>query len=621
MFDVTKLDLREILRKVHKGQLQLPDFQRDYVWGEDDVHGLIASIGKGFPVGALLTLETGGVVEFKPRLLAGVPATADAPTELLLDGQQRMTSLYQTMYSDKPVQTKTKRGTYVDRWFYIDIKAAVGSPAQLDEAIVGLPADRVVRTNFGKDVVLDLSTPEQEYELDHFPLHQVFDSRDWLYGWRDYWRAKQRDVSDLDRSFVETFIKPIEHYKMPIIRLDADNSREAVCVVFERINVGGKKLDAFELLTAIYAARNFDLRADWHGLPGGTADGRLARMIGRPHRRDVLSKLAATDFLQACTVLHTRDVRLRAEADPARDKDLPQVSCNRDALLGLPLDAYRNLADRVEKGFVAAGAFLNEMKIIWHHDVPYPTLTVGLAAVFAALDDREHTAQAKRMLEQWFWSIVFGEQYGSSTETRLARDVPELIDWIRGKGPAPRALGDAVFQESRLHSLRSRLSAAYKGLHARLMQRGCRDFKTGRPADVMTFFNDRIDIHHIFPQAWCKKHGIPAARYNSIINKTPLARATNGSIGGDAPSVYLKRIEVETGVSAEHLDDLLRTHLIDPALLRADDFEGFWESRKRALAGLVADGMCKAVVPGEGGNEPETDAPADEADDSDEELD
>jgi uncharacterized protein with ParB-like and HNH nuclease domain len=90
MFDTTKEDL---LRKLNEGKLPLPDFQRDYVWGDEDVRSLIASIAKGFPVGSLLTLETGGAVEFKPRLLVGVPAKDINPLELLLDGQQRMTSL------------------------------------------------------------------------------------------------------------------------------------------------------------------------------------------------------------------------------------------------------------------------------------------------------------------------------------------------------------------------------------------------------------------------------------------------------------------------------------------------------------------------------------------------
>src|SRR4051812_14702179 len=109
MFDSTKEDLKDILRKVDAGNLQLPDFQRDYVWGDDDVQSLIASIAKGFPVGALLTLETGGQVAFKPRTLAGVSTSNDSPDELLLDGQQRMTSLYQAMFCKQPIRTRTQK--------------------------------------------------------------------------------------------------------------------------------------------------------------------------------------------------------------------------------------------------------------------------------------------------------------------------------------------------------------------------------------------------------------------------------------------------------------------------------------------------------------------------------
>jgi hypothetical protein len=185
------------------------------------------------------------------------------------------------------------------------------------------------------------------------------------------------------------------------------------------------------------------------------------------------------------------------------------VSCRRDALLALPLDAYRRYADAVEEGFVEAGNFLNEHKIIWHKDVPYPPQIVALASVFAVMGRDAQTVAAKERLARWFWSVTLGELYGSSTESRLARDVPELVDWLSGGGARPRSIDEAVFQRDRLRSLRSRQSAAYKGLHARMMRRQCLDFITGRPAELMTFFNDRIDIHHVFPQVWCKNQGIP----------------------------------------------------------------------------------------------------------------
>ena len=607
MFDTTKEDLKDLLRHTQEGRLQLPDFQRDYVWGDEDVRSLIASVAKGFPVGALLTLQTGGEVKFKPRLLAGVPNQDVDPDELLLDGQQRMTSLYQATFASQPVRTRSARGTEVDRHYYFDIREALKAGADVEEAIVGVPADRKLRKNFGRNIVLDLSTREREFEEKMFPLNQVFDSRDWFYDWRDFWKEREEDVSDLERDFERGVIDKIARYKMPLIRLDKNNSREAICLVFEKVNVGGKKLDAFELLTAIFAASDYDLRRDWNGSSDKSQTGRRERIVGSPNPCDVLTRVASTDFLQACTLLHSRSRRLDRAREGVEGRDLPQVSCKRDALLALPLEGYLAHADAVERGMVGAGNFLNEQKIIWHRDIPYPPMIVGLASVFAILGKEAKTMAAKEKTAQWFWSVTLGELFGSSTETRLARDVAELVDWIGGHGPRPRALDEAVFQQERLRSLRIRLSAAYKGIHALLMRQGCRDFRTDRAVDIMTFFNDRIDIHHIFPKAWCRKQGIKPAVYNSIVNKTPLSRETNIFIGGDAPSAYLQKIEKTDGVAAADLDSTLRSHLIDPVHLRSDDFEGFFKARMRALSEIVAAAMDKPVVAEEGTDEVERD--------------
>ena len=349
MFGIEKEDLKDLLTKADKGQLQLPDFQRDYVWTDEDVRSLIASVAKGYPVGALLTLQTGGEVDFKPRVLEGVSDHQTKPEELLLDGQQRMTSLYQAAFSKAAVRTQTPRRTEVDRFYYINICEALSSGA-------------------------------------------------------------------------------------------------------------------------------------------------------------------------------------------------------------------------------------------------------------------------KEKIARWFWSVTLGELFGSSTESRLARDVPELVDWIRGTGGEPRALNEAVFQQERLRSLRMRLSAAYKGIHTLLMQDGCRDFVSGKPTDIMTFFNDRIDIHHVFPQKWCKDHGIDPRTFNSIINKTPLSAASNREIGGDAPSKYLKRIEEKHGLTSDQLDSILGTHLIEPDHLRNDDFYTFFQARRDTLSDIIWGAMGKPVVLEAGHDEEEREVDIDDDD-------
>jgi uncharacterized protein with ParB-like and HNH nuclease domain len=96
-FQTNPYDLYKLLEECDRGVMQLPDFQRSWVWDEDRIKSLIASVSRAFPVGALMTLDTGGQVNFKPRPIEGAPdnAKSESPRSLLLDGQQRMTSLYQ----------------------------------------------------------------------------------------------------------------------------------------------------------------------------------------------------------------------------------------------------------------------------------------------------------------------------------------------------------------------------------------------------------------------------------------------------------------------------------------------------------------------------------------------
>lgn len=608
MFDTVQEDLKDLMKDVNKGQMQLPDFQRDWVWADADIRSLLASIGKGFPVGALLTLKRGGEVDFKPRVLAGAPDDGIEPDEFLLDGQQRLTSLYQATFGQAPVLTKNAKGEGIKRYYYINIKKALDDYQEFEDAIIGVPEDRVRRTNFGKDVELDLSTKELEYEQHMFPLNTLFKGMEWVYGWRRFWEKRGESVADLAMKFQEHVHDRFTRYKMPVIRLDKSNGREAVCVIFEKVNVGGKKLDAFELLTAIFAASKFDLRHDWLGDPRHGDPGRLKRMRGLTNPRHVLNDLSSLDFLQACTVLHTRDRRLEAQSAGREGRELPSITCGKAALLQLPVEAYKGYANAIEEGFVEASRFLNNQKIFWEKDVPYPPQLVVLAAVFALMGKDAQTAPAVEKLERWFWCGVLGEIFGSSSESKIARDVPELIEWI-GNTPEPETIQSAYLQLDRLDKLRTRQSAAYKGIHALLMKSGSRDFVTGKTAEIMSVYQDSIDIHHIFPKKWCMDRGIEPSVYNSIINKTALSASSNRMIGGAAPSVYLAQIAQDKGLSRSQLDGILETHAIDPDALRADDFEAFWDSRRKRLADLAGRAMGKEIVMESGSDEPTIEVP------------
>jgi hypothetical protein len=605
-FQTNPFDLHKLLDDCQRGIIQLPDFQRSWVWDEDRIKSLIASVSRAFPVGALMSLDTGGPVNFKPRPIEGAPIEARtvAPQSLLLDGQQRMTSLYQVTLRGKVVETETPKKKRVKRWFYIDISKALDPSIDREEAIIGVPEDRIVRTDFGRTVQLDLSTPEQEYARLMYPVAKVFDWDKWQDGFDAHWRGDQNEAAREEfRAFKRQILENFKYYRVPVIALDRSTSKEAVCVVFEKVNTGGKPLDAFELVTAMYAASGHELRKDWFGDEQTPARlHRLTEALRPPGAKTgIIAGVSNTDFLQAVSLFYTRDCRRAAEAAGKHGKELPAVSGNRQALLNLPLSEYKKYETQVERGFIQAAKFLHMLHIYRIFDLPYQSQVVPLAAILADIGDAwEHDA-IRAKIERWYWNGVFGELYGSAVETRIARDFMEVPAWLNG-GPEPSTVSETLFRADRLKTMRMRLSAAYKGVNALLMKVGAQDFRSGQKFDHTVFFGENVDIHHIFPQDWCKKNGIKPKVYDSIINKTPLSYRTNRIIGGVAPSEYIAKLERGSDtvppIENDRLDTYLKSHLIACSLLRADRFDEFMADRQRQLLALIEQATGKVAYAG-----------------------
>lgn len=602
-FTTNPVSLQTLLQRCEQGDIKLPDFQRNWVWDEYRIRSLIASLSQAFPVGALMTLKSSGKT-FTPRAIQGAPPSADAATEseLLLDGQQRMTSLYQALVRQAPIE---KIGVF----YYFDIEKALDETVDREDAIEALPEDRVLRTNFGKNVVLDLSTPEKEYEHLRFPVNQIFDWDRWQEGFWEFWEG-DKSKRDRFKMFKDKILEAFRKYQVPVISLDKSTSNEAVCLVFEKVNIGGKALDAFELITAMFAGKGFKLREDW------------AQRAAALKKFRALEKIAPTEFLQGIALLHSKAQRDAAEGKEDRR---PPVSATRNALLALPVEAYKGNADRLQLGFERAAKFLHTQRIYRSFDLPYQSQIVPLAAILASLGDRWDHEQPKQRVRTWYWCGVFGELYGSAIESRFAKDLVEVLAWIDGSPEEPSTIRDTSVRASRVRELRSRQSAAYKGVNALLMKSGAADFRSGQDFDHAVFFDESVDIHHIFPRDWCQGQKLPPTAFDSIVNKTPLSARTNRTLGGVAPSKYLNRLETaDPPVDPANLDAYLRSHAIDPARLRADDFHGFFAARLDGLLDLIDDATkrpaLRDVLPlsdAAGANDPDLKPPLDPDDEGD----
>jgi hypothetical protein len=475
-FSSDEVPLKQLLSQASSGVLQLPDFQRGWIWDDHRITSLLASISLSYPIGAVMTLQTGNPdVRFRPRLLEGVQLGKSVEPEfLLLDGQQRATSLYLALMSKDPVPTRDAKGKDLMRHYYADIRKCLDPEEDREEAIFSVPADRVVRT-FRGEVTRDLSSRPNEIAEDVFPLDTILDAEAtmmWQHAYVSHDPDNQTARMQTWMEFYTTIVQAFDHYQVPTIQLVRSTPKEAVCAVFEKVNTGGVTLTVFELLTATYAADDFSLRDDWE-----TRERRLDSY-------DVLGRFEKTNFLQIVTLLatyHRRQEYLAAGSDPDR---APAVSCKRREMLRLDLADYQRWAEPATIALQRVVPFLHSEHVFREIDVPYQTQLVPLAAILTILGHEAGGLGARQRLAQWYWSGVFGEMYGGATETRFAIDVPDVVGWVRGESGEPRTIRDAQFQADRLMTLSRRNSAAYKGLYALQMKRGARDFRTGQTIDV-----------------------------------------------------------------------------------------------------------------------------------------
>lgn len=396
--------LTDLLKAVDSGAAQLPDFQRGWVWDDGRIKALILSVIHSFPVGAAMFLEYGNEsIRFKHKPIKGSEANLDTnPDELILDGQQRLTSLYNALYSKKPVHTKTDKGKEIDRYYYLDIEKALDPNADDDKVVISIPATKKVTSEFGRKIDMDLSTRQDEFKLRMFPLNIILDSIEYM-GWQNEYYSYYNYDPEVIKQLTEFYAKIImttQKYAMPVILLDKSTPKEAVCQVFENVNTGGVSLTVFELVTAIFAMEDFPLRKDWEDRKEKYFSGELLNIV------------TATDFLTALTLLSSFIAG-------------GTVSCKKKDVLALKLSSYRKYADDLCKGFSIADKLLQEERVFSSRDLPYSTQLIPLSAICTVLMEGNmiNTTTIKKMANNGFGAVSLVNY----TDLRVKQDMQMIF--------------------------------------------------------------------------------------------------------------------------------------------------------------------------------------------------
>ena len=339
--EAKNIELENLLEKIKGGAIQLPDFQREWIWSDRQIKDLLESVIRGFPINSIMLLECdANNLKFARRSIEGAETVDALPQYLILDGQQRLTSLYGALFTDKPVKIKSGK----EFFYYVDMAKAVAAAknaATAEGMVISVPPSRKLKT-------LDLSSSEKEYAAGMFPLNKIFDSRKWFRAYEHFHKDVAWEFVD---AFAENVIDKVSSYKIAFIQLEKNTPLEAVCKIFEKVNIGGKKLGVFDLLTAVFAAgKNADgkpveLRKDWEEIRDDFKNSDLK----------ILSTITSADFITALTLLVSYE-------NFCADKKNP-VSCKSEDILNLNYDNYTRNKAAVIDGFKAAAKFLKDEKI------------------------------------------------------------------------------------------------------------------------------------------------------------------------------------------------------------------------------------------------------------------
>ncbi|MBC7098254.1 DUF262 domain-containing protein [Candidatus Bipolaricaulota bacterium] len=540
-------NLLEIVKGAYQAKVVVPEFQRSFVWGGEDIEEFLASIFQGFFVGTFLMLDTSPDNPMFPyRKVEGVeevnhqanPAQ-HATVRLILDGQQRITSVFYALYAPD-IPLRHSRHPYK---FYLRLEPLLEE--NFDEAIVGVSTWDRRRLSENERLVRENKALPFTMLADSGAFHR------WLYKEQNIWGEQEQNRLD-------EFYSRFEKFMVPVVNLSPTTSKDNIVNIFERINRTGISLSLFDLAVARLYPKGIKLREFWE-------------QFEKKHSE--VAELVKPEFLlKVIAVFQDKEPRKGNLLDILDDLSADEFTAG-----------WEQASEAINLAYTRVREEYGAFEASW---IPYTTLLVPLAALLWKLKRTKAVEAAYRKLDAWYWGNVFTQRYDSGVDSKSYRDFGEMCRWFNGDSP-PEWLSKLDLRALDLDVDEPR-SAIYKGLMCLIARQRAKDFLTGQPANLNVCQDD-----HIFPKAVYGKHH----PVDSILNRTLISKETNNRKGNKRPSEFLKECLRGHGGDERRLLDTLRSHYITweayEALLR-DDFEGFVAARRaafqKAVSGLLPVG-------------------------------
>ncbi|EKF86935.1 DUF262 domain-containing protein [Methanobacterium formicicum] len=576
----------DLLKGVENGEYVIPNFQRKYEWNPGMVSDLLISIFQDYYTGLLLFWEFPeqlAIGEWDPLWGADQP---ENPYFAILDGQQRLSSLYYALYA--PNKKFPYRNTYY--MFFLDLNEYIDD--NYEDAIF---------YKFSKSymAIEDVKNRKNDWINENiFPLRLLHD-KDFM----------SNDFDDWAKGYAETFVKMtpenlddfiklydnirninrIMDYSFITHTLGKDRDLSDICGIFAKINQKGMRLSTFDLMNAFLFPQGIRLRKLWEK-QGKNELKKVDRSMNEYILK--LMSLYKQDYCSSKYVFY-----LIPQMKIKKRDEIGKITLVEDSkeFKNLWDNAYHYAIKAVERimnigkndfgaikyDFIQNKTMIPVMgAIMWKYEKDYSNIDRQL------FDD---------LLSKWYWYATISGDYSGSSDSIMSEDYRDFKKWfiIQDESVIRRLnrVNNDDIQKLDLASI-NKGSSLYNTVLCLLALNKAPDFYTGRPLDSGTFKGIKIHDHHIFPK---NVKNLPKATStyfevtnDSIVNRTLLLDETNEKIKNKIPSTYLKSVEMND----EELNELMQRHFIsEKALeyLKDDNYDSFIVERERTIKNKLID--------------------------------
>jgi hypothetical protein len=478
-----QITIREILEQVTRGQIRIPAFQRGFVWEPERVAYLMDSIYKGYPFGSLLFWRTKERLRTEKSLgpFTLPDPKKDYPVDYVLDGQQRITSIFGVFQTDLTPSTNQ-----VWQDIYFDMLASEGPQESQFVALL----------------------PTEVNPARHFPLRTLFNTVEYRKATATLEGGLATRIDGMQSVFKETRIP---------LQLSDTEDKATVAIIFERVNRQGVPLDTLQLLSAWTWSEDFQLHEQFTD---------LAEQLAPFGFEDIGEDTEL--LLRCCSAI------LAGDASPQALMNLTGNTV-RERFSEI-LNGVRGAVDFLKANFGA-----HSLAVLPFTTLLVP---LSVLFAIPGKEERHLDASQRQRVVRWLWRSAFARRYSSGVLRNLKTDIEEMKrvrDGVANKlgdfafSVTPAFFTDNVFGIGNVNT---------KTFVLLLAARGPRSLISGTPVDLAQKLSksNKTEFHHLMPKAFLEESKQDDMPEGCLANFAFVSRAENRELGGVAPSKYQSKL-------------------------------------------------------------------------------